>query len=67
MNAKEWTSLIDFEGEDHFGLNLVDIRNSLYRDFRFFRIWFLLQRHRDFAFKPYFTNFRANVIVNEYS
>ncbi|MGQ7148140.1 DUF3289 family protein, partial [Escherichia sp. SS-MK2] len=25
----------------------------------FFRIWFFLQRHKDFAFKPFFTNFNT--------
>ncbi len=35
------------------------------RNFRFFRIWFFLQRHRDFAFRPYFANFNASIMVNE--
>ncbi|WP_330986147.1 MULTISPECIES: DUF3289 family protein [Enterobacterales] len=45
------------------GLDINDIHNSLYRNFRFFRIWFFLQRHRDFAFKPFFTNFNADIMV----
>lgn len=67
INAKKyamgWEAWIHFEAQDHFGLDVVDINNSLYRNFRFFRIWFFLQRHRDFAFKPFFTNFNADVMV----
>lgn len=64
--ATGWSAWFYFEGQDHFGLDVVDIRNPLYRNFRFFRIWFFLQRHRDFAFRPFFTNFKSIVMVNQY-
>lgn len=63
---KELSHLFSFWGEykkiiteliNHFGLDLYDIKDDFYRKFRFFRIWFFLQRHKDFAFKPFFTNF----------
>lgn len=52
-----WDATLHFEAQDHFGLDLYDIKDDFYRKFRFFRIWFFLQRHKDFAFKPFFTNF----------
>ncbi|HKM96800.1 MAG TPA: DUF3289 family protein, partial [Buttiauxella sp.] len=38
--------------------------NPLFRNLRFFRIWFFLQRHKDYSFKPFLTNFSANVKIN---
>ncbi|MDK9604083.1 YPO3983 family protein [Lelliottia wanjuensis] len=57
--AMGWSATLFFEAQDHFGLDVIDIQSKLYSQFRFFRIWFFLQRHRDFAFKPFFTNFLA--------
>ncbi|MDK9362828.1 YPO3983 family protein [Lelliottia wanjuensis] len=57
--AMGWSAALFFEAQDHFGLDVIDIQNKLYNKFRFFRIWFFLQRHRDFAFKPFFTNFHT--------
>lgn len=57
--AMGWSATLFFEAQDHFGLDVIDIQNKLYNKFRFFRIWFFLQRHRDFAFKPFFTNFHT--------
>lgn len=54
-----WSATLFFEAQDHFGLDIIDIQDKLYSQFRFFRIWFFLQRHRDFAFKPFFTNFNS--------
>ncbi|HED3853665.1 TPA: DUF3289 family protein [Enterobacter soli] len=54
-----WSATLYFEAQDHFGLDVVDIKNEFYSQFRFFRIWFFLQRHKDFAFKPFFTNFHS--------
>ncbi|MCU5773978.1 DUF3289 family protein [Erwiniaceae bacterium BAC15a-03b] len=56
-----WRATISFKAQDHFGLDNSDISQNLYRQFRFFRIWFLLQRYEKFAFKPFMTNFSAHV------
>lgn len=61
-----WSATVLFEAQDHFGLDLKDIKNNLYQEFRFFRIWFFLQRHRDYAFKPFFTDFHSVVRIGEY-
>ncbi|ENZ84691.1 hypothetical protein D088_650032 [Salmonella enterica subsp. houtenae serovar 16:z4,z32:-- str. RKS3027] len=61
-----WSTTLHFVAQDHFGLDVADIKNKLYREFRFFRIWFFLQRHRDFAFKPFFTNFNTITRIGSY-
>lgn len=62
--AMSWEGLLFFKGQDHFGLGKEDITDALYNKFRFFRIWFFLQRHRDYAYKPFMTNFSANIRIN---
>lgn len=61
--AISWEGELLFKGQDHFGLGIEDITNALYNKFRFFRIWFFLQRHRDYAYKPFLTNFSANIRI----
>ncbi|EDO5298526.1 DUF3289 family protein, partial [Salmonella enterica subsp. houtenae serovar 40:z4,z24:-] len=62
--AMSWEGLLFFKGQDHFGLGKEDITDALYNKFRFFRIWFFLQRHRDYAYKPFMTNFSAHIRIN---
>lgn len=61
--AMSWHGLLHFRAQDHFGLGMEDIVNPLYKQFRFFRIWFFLQRHRDYAYKPFLTNFDAHINI----
>lgn len=61
--AISWDALLSFKAQDHFGLGKEDITDSVYKNFRFFRIWFLLQRHRDYAYKPFLTNFSAHANI----
>ncbi|MCS5450221.1 DUF3289 family protein [Enterobacter huaxiensis] len=56
-----WEADILVEAQDHFGLGREDITKKLYQNFRFFRIWFVLQRYNCFSFKPFLTNFNASV------
>ncbi|AXE05245.1 hypothetical protein CHD23_20110 [Salmonella enterica] len=62
--AMSWEGVLFFKGQDHFGLGKEDITDALYNKFRFFRIWFFLQRHRDYAYKPFMTNFSAHIRIN---
>jgi uncharacterized protein (TIGR03034 family) len=62
--AMTWDGELFFKGQDHFGLGKEDITNALYKKFRFFRIWFFLQRHRDYAYKPFMTNFSTHIRIN---
>jgi conserved hypothetical protein len=56
-----WEADILFEAQDHFGLGREDITKKLYQNFRYFRIWFVLQRYNCFSFKPFVTNFSASI------
>ncbi|MBM3069667.1 DUF3289 family protein [Lelliottia sp. RWM.1] len=56
-----WEADILVEAQDHFGLGREDITKKLYQSFRFFRIWFILQRYNCFSFKPFVTNFNASI------
>lgn len=60
------SATLHFVAQDHFGLDVADIKNKLYREFRFFRIWCFLLRHRDFSFKPFFTNFNTITRIGSY-
>lgn len=62
--ALSWEGLLYFRGQDHFGLDKKDVTDVVYKNFRFFRIWFFLQRHKDYAFKPFFTNFNAHIKIS---
>ena len=61
-----WSATIHFIAQDHFSLDVTDIKNKIYNKYRFFRIWFFLQRHKDFAFKPFFTNFNTIERIENY-
>lgn len=61
-----WSATVSLEAQDHFGLDLDDIKNKIFCELRFFRIWFFLQRHKDFAFKPFFTNFHSVESIGPY-
>ncbi|MCR1565502.1 DUF3289 family protein, partial [Mixta sp.] len=50
--------------QDHFGLDDNDIMKNKFRQFRFFRIWFVLQRHEKYGFKPFFNNLSATVSLS---
>jgi len=62
--SNSWGAVISFKAQDHFGLDKIDIQDAVFKQFRFFRIWFFLQRHKDYAFKPFFTNFNALIPIS---
>lgn len=55
---------IKYKVQDHFGLDARDILKSKFTLFRFFRIWFVLQRYNQFAFKPFITDMTATVEIS---
>ncbi|EDH5629298.1 hypothetical protein CB172_02270 [Salmonella enterica subsp. enterica serovar Claibornei] len=64
-NRIGWRADFSFKAQDHFGLDITDIKNTKFSMFNFFKIWFFLQRHKDYAFKPFFTNFMAYLTLSE--
>lgn len=58
-----WRATIKYECQDHFGLDGNDIDNKRVSQFKFFKIWFVLQHFEAFAFKPFMTNLSATVEI----
>lgn len=54
-----WRARVKFTGQDHFGLDVNDIRKQKFSQFQFFKIWFILQRFNEFGFRPFMTNMEA--------
>ena len=62
-DKENFTALLQYKIQDHFGLDDRDILNFLPRQFDFFRIWFLLQRYNKLAIKPFMTNMQATIKI----
>ncbi|QHM76732.1 hypothetical protein C7M52_02715 [Mixta theicola] len=61
VSGKHWNARIEYIAQDHFGLDDKDIMRKLYHQFRFFRLWFVLQRYEKYSYRPFFTNMSAVV------
>lgn len=64
ISESGYVAKIIFTGQDHFGLDKTDIMNIKFHYIRAFRIWFVLQRWEKFAFKPFFTNMKAEFEIS---
>ena len=62
VDDKAWKATLLYTAQDHFGLDDYDIGKLKFKQFQFFKIWFLLQRCKIFSFKPFMTNMEA--IIN---
>lgn len=58
-----YRAVIHYQVQDHFGLDSGDILQFKFNQFRFFRLWFVLQRYNQFGFKPFMTNIAATVEI----
>lgn len=63
IDKNRYRALVHYKVQDHFGLDSYDILKAKFNLFRFFRIWFVLQRYHYFAFKPFITNIQAIVEI----
>ncbi len=63
VDRERYRAVVHYKVQDHFGLDDEDISKVKFNQFRFFRIWFLLQRYSQFAFKPFMTNMEATVEI----
>lgn len=59
-----YRALIHYKCQDHFGLDEADILKTKFNLFRFFRIWFVLQRYNKFGFRPFLTNMEATIEIS---
>ncbi|MDE1188665.1 MAG: DUF3289 family protein [Pantoea sp.] len=63
IDGNHWHAKVKYMGQDHFGLDVDDIRKKKFNQFQFFRIWFILQRFDRFGFRPFLTNMEAVVDI----
>ncbi|QHA87469.1 YPO3983 family protein [Serratia rhizosphaerae] len=64
VDNASYRALVHYRVQDHFGLDDDDIRKVRFNQFRFFRIWFVLQRYNQLGFKPFMTNMEATVEIS---
>lgn len=63
VDNDRYRAVIHYKVQDHFGLDVNDISKFRFNQFRFFRIWFVLQRYNQFGFRPFMTNMEATVEI----
>ncbi|WP_380177976.1 DUF3289 family protein [Kalamiella sp. sgz302252] len=63
FSGNKFTAVLHYQAQDHFGLDTTDIQDSRFKYLLFFRVWFVLQRYKLLAYKPFFTNMEARVTV----
>lgn len=63
IEGDNYSATINYRAQDHFGLDFKDVLNPVYRQFRIFRIWFLLQHYEKYSFKPFITEMNASISV----
>lgn len=63
VTKKRYSATLCFHIQDHFGLDVNDISNSFYRQFRLFRIWFTLQRWEGYGFRPFISEIIIDVNI----
>jgi len=68
IKGDTYKAKFNFRIQDHFGLDTIDIANTLFKEIRMFRIWFVLQRWEHFGYRPFITeiNFSKTIIGGRY-
>lgn len=63
LAGNRWKARLRYHGQDHFGLDIADIHKAKFRQFQFFKIWFILQRSDKFGFRPFLTDMEAIIDI----
>ena len=63
IDNDRYRAVVHYKVQDHFGLDVNDISTFKFNQFRFFRIWFVLQRYNQFSFRPFMTNMEATIEI----
>ncbi|KYQ94999.1 hypothetical protein AWY96_16520 [Serratia plymuthica] len=63
IDNDHYRAIVHYKVQDHFGLDSDDISKFKFNQFRFFRIWFVLQRYNQFGFNPFMTNMEATIEI----
>ncbi|MBT0725527.1 DUF3289 family protein [Rosenbergiella sp. S61] len=63
IDDDHYRAVVHYKVQDHFALDCDDISKFKFNSFRFFRIWFVLQRYNQFGFKPFMTNMETTIEI----
>ena len=63
VDNERYHAVVHYKVQDHFGLDSGDISAFKFSQFRFFRIWFVLQRYNQFGFRPFMTDMEATIEI----
>ncbi len=63
IDNDRFRAVVHYKVQDHFGLDSDDISKFKFSQFRFFRIWFVLQRYSQLGFKPFMTNMETTIEI----
>lgn len=63
FSATSWKASVHYRIQDHFGLDDKDILNWEFRQWRFFRLWFVLQRYNAMAHRPFITEMETTMEI----
>lgn len=63
IDNHRYRAVVHYKVQDHFGLDSDDISKFKFNQFRFFRIWFVLQRYNQFGFKPFMTDMETTIEI----
>ncbi|CAH6371556.1 YPO3983 family protein [Pantoea agglomerans] len=63
IDNDHYRAVVHYKVQDHFDLDVGDISKFKFNQFRFFRIWFVLQRYNQFEFKPFMTNVESTIEI----
>lgn len=64
VTGDSYRAKVHYRVQDHFGLDDTDVKNDLFRQFRIFRLWFVLQRWDEYGYKPFITEMNATVEIS---
>ncbi|MBC8952339.1 DUF3289 family protein [Xenorhabdus sp. PB62.4] len=63
ISGDKFVATVEYHVQDHFGLDGDDILNLTYKQFRIFRVWFVLQRWDRLKFKPFITDMNVTEVI----
>ncbi|MDX5695364.1 YPO3983 family protein [Brenneria sp. L4-2C] len=63
IGDNDFHAVVHYRVQDHFGLDDEDILKWLFRQFSFFKIWFVLQHYGPLAQRPFITEMETEVEI----
>lgn len=63
VRGNSFSAQVHFRIQDHFGLDDADVLSPVYRQFRMFRIWFLLQHWVEYGYRPFITEMNVTKTI----